>query len=64
MFIVRNDSFNFSYYLCDYRDDILVWDRSKDKAKIFIYPDLREIFLEKNYIFKRTTPKRRRKKVR
>lgn len=50
MFIVRNDSFNFSYYLSDYRDDILVWDRSKDKAKIFTYPDMKEIFLEKELI--------------
>ena len=50
MFIVRNASFNFSYYLSDYRDDILVWDRSKDKAKIFTYPDMKEIFLEKDLI--------------
>ena len=50
MFIVRNDLFNFSYYLSDYRDDILVWDRSKDKAKIFIYPDMKEIFLQKELI--------------
>ena len=50
MFVVRNDSFNFSYYLCDYRDDILVWDRSKDKAKVFMCLDMKEIFLEKELI--------------
>lgn len=50
MFIVRNDAFNFPYYVRFWKDNTAVWDRHKNKAKIFTDARLKSAFLNKNLI--------------
>lgn len=50
MFIVRNDAFNFPYYVRFWKDNIVVWDRHKNKSKIFTDVRLKSAFLNKSLI--------------